>query len=421
MFYLDVDKGVAPGEYDVPVRIMYRITRSGEPRAVERSAKVLVNDPDPIWVVRTLSGTLGPGTSGYVSFLVENKGGSARDVTARFTSQGAALVKPEEGTQYLGDFESNESKKIGFPVLVEEVASGNQLVTLSIEYSEDGRRLSDQHSVTLRIGGTGGPSLLVENVEIIGDSKIGGQFEVAVKITNVGNEDAISTLVDLILPASLGIFGSGSTVSIGDIPAGTSSEVRVTLGSDTSATEGTKTVGYLLKWSSAEGQELGREGSFGVTLAGEPRIVIQRVDIDPPKLESKTKGTFQVTVRNTGTQIVSDIQVQVLGKPELFTETLLPIGSLFPKQTDSVVFGMYVDPEIDEGVYAVTVSLTYIDKDGEEHEETSVVDLRIFKEVSLLSWQNLLIILAIIGAAILIYLLFGEYLREIFASGNGGE
>jgi hypothetical protein len=232
----------------------------------------------------------------------------------------------------------------------------------------------------------------------------------------VGSEEAQATLVDLALPASLGVVGSGSTISVGSIPPGQSKDVKIRLVVDSSASEGTEEIRYMVIWSNVDGEESSRQGGFAATLTGEARVVIQRIDIDPPKLESRARGTLQVTVRNPGTQQVSDIALQLLGVPELFTETLLPIGSLLPAQTDSVVFGMFVDPEVKEGVYAVTVTVTYLDASGAEQVESTVVDLRIYKRETIFSWVNLVILVGVIAALAILYIVFGEYLSQLFGN-----
>jgi hypothetical protein len=407
---LDIDEVAAPGEYDVPVSVRYRLSQDSDQREVLRSLKVAVAEPEPIWVIRSLAERLRPGSSETVSMLLENKGGMATDVTAQFIPQVEALVKPVEGTVYVGDFRANESKGVSFPTLVERGASGNQQVIVRVEYSVDGSRMAESHSITLKVGGLLGSSLILEDVVLTPDPRIGDEFEASLTVENVGTDDAQAALVDLLLPESLGVVGSGSTISIGTVSPGQSVVVTIRLVSDSGASEGTDEVAYLLKWTNSEGEEFGREGSFGVTLGGIPQVVIQRIDIDPPKLESRAKGTFQVTLRNPGTQLVSDIKIKLLGAPELFTETLLPIGSLFPKQTDSVIFGLFVDPELEEGVYDITVSVTYLDAAGMEHNVTSIVDLKIYEKASLFSFVNLLVLLGVVGALVIIYLVFGDHL-----------
>ncbi len=312
VYYLDVAEGAPDGEYGIPVAISYRTTQEGKPREIGRSVKLAIADPEPIWVVRSLGDGLKPGSSDIASILLENKGGATRDVTAKFIPEGTALVKPEEGTIYAGDFNAGESKKVSFPVLVEKGASGSQLVTIEIEYSTDGSRIAESHSVTLRVGGLLGASLILGDVTLVPEPRIGMEFEAILTIENVGSEEAQAALLDLTLPGSLGVVGSGSSISIGTVPAGQTEEVGVQLVVDSSALEGTEEVQYLLKWANVVGEEFGRGGSFGVTLTGEPRVVIQRIDVDPPKLESRAKGTFQVTLRNPGSQLVSDIVVQLL-------------------------------------------------------------------------------------------------------------
>jgi len=155
--------------------------------------------------------------------------------------------------------------------------------------------------------------------------------------------------------------------------------------------------------------------SIGLIVRGEPNVVIHDVVLEPTQLTPNTQGVLAVTIINAGTASAKEIKISIVGSGEIFTESYKFIGELLPGQTQTIIFGIYVSPNIDIDRYIFNIQITYKDNFGKVYSNTSLYEISVYSPQTFIPVQYVIIFIGIILLTIVIYIAVRrEILRRRF-------
>jgi len=209
------------------------------------------------------------------------------------------------------------------------------------------------------------PILLVSNVTITPESvKVGGTFNAELKIENVGELKAVTAVLTFNLSYPFGLVASGTSVNIGEVDVGGNRTFRCTFSVDQYAKTGTYLVPYAMSYSDSNHYTFISFGKFGVVVHGIPEIQIQEITVDPTQLNPSSDGILTIQLMNVGTEVALDVTIKILNGEQLLTSSITYVGLIDRGTMKTVIFGIHVSPEADEGIRFLTINISFKDPAG---------------------------------------------------------
>lgn len=319
-----------------------------------------------------------------VSIVVTNNGtGVARNVMVRDTFPANFTTGDGKSSweQNIGNLAAGESRTVNFNAKATQVGSYNNTASASA----DGNLKADSNSTTtvvknckLEITKTGPTNLY-----------IGRDATYTITVKNSGNGVARNTVVDDALPAGTtfksateggALSGGGVKWNLGDLAAGASKTMTVTLGSG-SVTE-------IRNAATVTSVCCANATATAVTAVdGVPAIVVELVD-NPDPIEVGGETVFTIRITNQGNKADSNVKAVFKLAPGLTfvsgngdtavsaaadSITLGTVGTLAPKQT--VTWTVRAKSNAANGDSRSTLSVTsaYFTKAIDEEESTNLV------------------------------------------------
>jgi hypothetical protein len=150
-----------------------------------------------------------------------------------------------------------------------------------------------------------------------------------------------------------------STEYFGVVSQGTEIFLQYPIHVDENATIGTYGVPLKLIWQNISVGESDQTIELGITVVGEPALVIAGVDTLPSRIYADSEFNLSVKVENIGTDKAEAVEL-TLGLPEEFTgERTGFLGTIKRDSTSTGTFNLKVDKNAASKAYDFTLKITY--------------------------------------------------------------
>jgi hypothetical protein len=239
------------------------------------------------------------------------------------------------------------------------------------------------------------PILVVSNVTFEPEKiVVGGEFRTRFLVTNIGPKKTVTATLSLMITPSLpfGVIGSGTVLDIGQLEPGSNNTVEAALSVDGQAKTGTYSVPYTISYTDENNYSYSDSGAFGVVVRGTPQVQLQDITADPTPLTPGADGALTIQLINLGTEVAHDVTVRIFDGDELLTNTVTYVGEIGREATKTIIFGIHVDPEADEGTRMLNITMTYADPGGDSFSYSRTYDLQIFAPQPLIPTSYLIMI-----------------------------
>ncbi|NOZ59776.1 MAG: hypothetical protein GXO66_09440 [Euryarchaeota archaeon] len=120
--------------------------------------------------------------------------------------------------------------------------------------------------------------------------------------------------------------------------------------------------------------------NFGVTVAGEPEIIISGMNKTPSRLYPDTEFTLVLTFQNIGSAKAENVVVELSLPPGITGERTAFLGTLERNRHATSAFSLKVEKDAEEGAREVGIRLRYTAEDGTRGELERKVELFIYKK-----------------------------------------
>lgn len=326
-----------------------------------------------------------------LTLMVKNGGETEAIGSTVSIDYGDSGIKPEYATlkMKIGDLVAGDTKKVTLPVnILPSATKGTKQLKVTFSYKDaDGTTQSNETQVYVDvIANVEAPELSFTDVSFEGDLMVGNNFKVIATIKNTGSSKANSVKISLgegIAADSIMPDFATSSISAGNIKAGSKEQVTVPLKISKDAAKGTKSVVLIATCKDASGVEYTQKTTiYPVVQANEeikknegtPNIVICNVDQTPAAPRAGEQVSISFTVQNKGKVDVNDFKIGVSG---LTANTFSPVSldpyiyidKLSSGADQRITMTFDVSKSITEGYN--TIPLAYSYKYGENNTEES--------------------------------------------------
>ena len=253
------------------------------------------------------------------------------------------------------------------------------------------------------------PVLIVSNVTFDPSTiTVGAEFRARFTITNNGTKGTVTATLSLLLSPRLpfGVVGSGRVLDVGELEPGGSKIVELTLSVDAHARAGTYSMPYEISYTDDNDYFYSDSGSFGIVARGTPRVQLEDFTVDPTPLTPGTTGALAIRLVNAGTDVAYDVTVTILNGDELLASTVSYIAQIGRGTNETIIFGVYVSPQIAEGKHLLNLTIAYKDSAGGSFSCQETIDLDISAVEPIVPSYYYIIALAVFLAAVGIYVSF---------------
>lgn len=237
--------------------------------------------------------------------------------------------------------------------------------------------------------------LIVSKVtQSLNRTSVGWDVVADVSVNNTGASPITFSQLDLTTTGPLTVLGAGSIFSLGAIPPGGGTVVRVVFGVQTETAADIYPIAYVLTFTDVYGMTASSPGSFGVDLTGTatgPDVVISAVSVSTNTLSPGNDAGLTVDLLNAGDQNALGVAVDLGGLSGMLSANSSYAGVLTPSGTASRTFGIRVPPNAQVGVYSINITLTYASQAGKQYKLNFPYSLRIYaRGEPLVTVQNVL-------------------------------
>lgn len=359
-FRIEVPGDVAPGSYEIPLKITYEY--EGDERKTTR-VKATVRVPKrPRFRIVNTSSTLFLGERGTVTVKARNVGSAvARETTLTLTSQNPALNfagAPSTAT-FVGNWSPGTVKTVTFPVQVASSAMPREYaLTLKPTYENEEGHTTAADPMPLGITPDAGHRIAVVDAET--SVPIGETGTLSVTLVNRGEtvlEDASITLETG--GQALSFQGTSATSAfIGQWAPGEQRTVTVNVSAAPSADIRSHLVEARVAYAFPEGTSaMTGPLSFGVTPAPEQTVAFRDFSVN---LHGSI-GTVTGVVVNTGDRPIHDalVTLQSVAPSVRVTEGTTPVGTLDPGESAPISAEIRVMPNTSPGIRELRGTVGY--------------------------------------------------------------
>jgi hypothetical protein len=330
-----------------------------------------------------------PGTRVTVHVALSNTGNKAASrVLLRIAGEDSVLLAGQQGdSRPLGDIPPGGTVEIDLPMVVNpEAEAGPQSQAVTISFLQDGEVKETTTSLTIEIARVAKPEalILLENYSIgngIDSLSPGDRFTLSMILNNVGQADAIETLVTFgtvdppsdsgsggdggtggssTTPSSvLAPLGGGDTLYVGNLASGSSISLEQEFIVNSSVDSGIYSLPITVRYQKSDGSTAQQNLRASVIVIAPLRV---QTSLASPLPETANVGeplpvSWLVTNNGRDDFQVTEVKVSADNADILEgAETLLsPIES-----TEDETITALIQP-LEEGEYSVTFTLTYTD------------------------------------------------------------
>ena len=300
-FRATVPEDVAPGTYDVDVRVRYAVTNRqssvGDQRLTRRTREtfeVTVTD-DALFAIGNVTTDVQPGTTGEAVIELENVGSAtAYGTTATLTGGGGVTIDGGEARAFLGDFEPGTTRTVEIDAeLAESTIGGDKPIEAAFEYEdENGIARAEPRTATGGLAAIGAQSFSI--AELRDTLSVGYDGRISGSVRN----DGPTTLTDgvlLIEPASDSLVIEEGRVALSELDPGETADFEFPTDVSGQADPGPRQVRFSLEYSNG--------GRTTATVAP----VSERVVVDPQRNAFTITGSAVRVTQGGSTELTLGI------------------------------------------------------------------------------------------------------------------
>ncbi len=194
--------------------------------------------------------------------------------------------------------------------------------------------------------------------------RVGEEGKITARLRNVGGEDATNAQVSF-APESDTVIALQSSVAVGDVPAGETTEISIPVEVTTQAEAVPRQFDLPVSFRDENGiRQTDDDPEFRVNI-GDKRDIFRIEPVDPT-IEAGSTETLDVRVTNNQDETLEDIEGKLFADDPLDSsnsETFT--ASLEPDETTTVTVDLSAGGEATAKNYPVSMDFRYTDADGD--------------------------------------------------------
>ena len=370
---LEIDDGVEPGTYEIPIQVSYDYTRFIEysdfrepvytetSREETRRLTIVVRD-QPRFEVTSSGPVVTAGDSSLRSVTVTNVGSApANNATLTLSTGESPLSFPGRGDGRSAQValdrlepgaSSSVSVRIGAPATI---PPGAYPLSASVDYQTAGGIASQSRPVSVSVPVGSEQSFAVTNVS--DTLQVGQRGTVSGTVVNTGGQ-TISNAVVVFPPNATGLRPRTAEYAVGTLEPGENASFEFVVDTANGTGAGPRLLPFTVRYRNPD-DEIRASSAVDapVTLDTEQTFAVRAVESN---FQVGAGGTLVGRVRNTGNRTVSDaVVVFESGGAIQPRETRYPVGTLEPGDESRFQFPADVSAAIDAGPQFVTFRVRY--------------------------------------------------------------
>ncbi len=419
-FTLDIDSNTAPNTYSCNLTMSYSVNASkiyvaGEPQTA--IVGLIVSKPTSTISCTVTPTSVGKGenieVSGTINPVRENA-----TVTLLYRRPDASTFSRTAQTR------ANSSYRYSYQPTVEGVWSVNASWTGDNKYSGDWASASFEvrYPVSLKVD--------APDVILVGDR----EKSLNITLSNRGEVlissiDATFTLPSTASVPSLVIRGS-SHWTVNYLEAGSSTVIPITIYAPRSALGSTYSASLRLSYRDGYGQSHTDTYSLGLMVKGWIELVIYEKAVSPLPVNQGSSVTLSATLLNKGDAAAMYTNVTLVSNSflELLSESTAYVGEVEENSPVPFTVRAKVNSDAEDGVYPVTVKVTYRDDQHAEHTLDFTLNIAVERTQSksaeqstsplAMVWELRWTIMTLAGASLAILVLYRRRSASIMRLGR---
>lgn len=387
------DEDVEAGVYEVPIELEYRNVRRAEDDdgATTRNqgteteviaVEVSVTDRAQFAVV-DIDGDVQADVPGTIDVTLRNVAeGTARDasVTASPVDPDLTFASDAATTDtFVEEWEPGENRTFTYRVAADgEATERPSTFELDVDYRDD--EFADAGARTVRAGVTPMAEQAFGYEGLNSTLRVGEDGTFETRVTNDGPRNvsdavvvfdneapAVEGVIDEPLPTDPNVVPRDTQVTVGSLAVGESETISFEAGIRDDAAPGDRTLNLATRYRTAEGDLAVSDPSDVVVGIGESVDVFAVEPADPVNATAGDTARYDVSVTNTGSERVTELQAKLFVDDPLDAEDDEAfVTELDPGETTTVSFTVDVDDGAEPKAYAASVDFRYDDADGDE-------------------------------------------------------
>ncbi|MHC1635833.1 MAG: COG1361 S-layer family protein, partial [Candidatus Methanospirareceae archaeon] len=242
--------------------------------------------------------------------------------------------------------------------------------------------------------------------------KPGTEASLKIEIENIGHSTINSLTVILLMEYPFTPLYSDPEEHIDVLKPGERTTVSFNIAVDIFARSSFYKIPVILKFEDDFGSHE-KNTSVGVLVKGEPKVLIQEITLEPPKLSTGTDGLFMIRLINTGTESAEDTKIKIFGGENILTEEHQFIGEVAPGESQTATFGISVSEDAKIGKYGLKISISYKDKFGRNYSNSKIYEVSIFPAEPFIPMKYVYAFIAILILSTIIYFLILRFKKGI--------
>lgn len=339
-----------------------------------------------------ISGTneFSPGTDVLLTIVIENTGlnefkfiqsgivdrddlpNTAKFLTARLQPADAPLVIKSD-PQMLGDLKGASSANALFTTKINaDAPAGTYNLPLDLSYTYlynadqygvdtigySYKTINESITIPIKIKSDISIDVLSAIPEHL---NVGTEGYVNMKIKNIGSDNGVKSIVQIIRNGNSPIIPTDSSVYIGDFPSGSTVDCRYKLSVSSDAQKQTYPVDVVVVYQNNEGDFVtSRSDTIGVPVGGKTDFSIASL---PALMNPGNKKVISVEYKNTGDTTVSSAQARISAvDPFTSNDDIAYIGDLKPGESRTVSYVVSVDKSATIKEYGLDSEIRYRDQ-----------------------------------------------------------
>ncbi len=325
------------------------------------------------------------------------------------------------GTASVGTLDQNQSTEVTFQMAAAStLPSGYIPVSVSFSYTDIlGNSYNDTTSFNIQI--VSSPELRVGTFALsVAPLRPGTASVLTITLINVGGDRAYSVSMSLTGPVFL---STKATNYVGSVAAAGTASASFFLNVAENASVGTYPLTLSVNYTDVLGNHYFKQTTYSINVEPfvPPQVSVTNVLLDPPILTTGSQGTVTIFLTNSGSTPANNVSVSINGGQGIVTSNYFGVGTVAPGATVTQVVGLNVNPALETQSRIMTITVSYVDTNGNAYNSSVQYQTEVFKSFNLFSLDNLVIVLAIVVVVVLLMAVAARYrlldpLKSVFSS-----
>ena len=200
----------------------------------------------------------------------------------------------------------------------------------------------------------------------------GGNVEVEISLQNSGIGEASNLAVEIVPTTPFSLVKGDKVRTYQRIGGQSSVKLTYTLLVDDAALAGDYDLDFRLY--NPLTPDSYQKKDVEITVIGETKIIVDRVETSPGVLEPGGSATIHVYLKNVGTGDARQLEAKMNSSSSVLVPVLsgglVYVGDFNAGSEETVDFRFNIDPDADQETYLTTLTLTYKDEDNQVNADT---------------------------------------------------